>query len=227
MKKLNNWDLMISGKLYNASSRDISKQHKRGLLLCEKFNKTSIRRSKAKQRILEKLIPSAKGNNLGIFSPFYCEYGKNIKVGKECFVNYNSVFLDVCTITLGNNVLIGANVVLATPNHPIVAEERICNNYPDGYHNLEYSSPITIEDNCWICSSVTICGGVTVGKNSVIAAGSVVTKDVPPNSLVKGVPAKVIRKIDADDYIDIWNTYINEEIPLSKRKVKENEKSEN
>lgn len=218
MNKLNDWDLMISGNLYNAASQDISKQHKRGLFLCEKFNKATIRRAKAKQRILEKLIPSAKGNNLGIFSPFYCEYGVNIRVGRECFVNYNSVFLDVSPITLGNNVWIGANVVLATPNHPLVAEERICNNYPDGYHDLEYSSPITIEDNCWICSSVTICGGVTVGKNSVIAAGSVVTKDIPPNSLVRGVPAKVIRKIDSDDYIDVWNTYVNNEIPLSKRK---------
>ncbi len=218
MNKLSDWDLMISGKLYNPLNPDITKIHNKGLYLCEKFNKISVRKQKQKQKVLEKLIPSSKGNNLGIFSPFYCEYGINIKVGKNCFINYNSIFLDVSPITLGNNVLIGANVVLATPNHPLIKEERMYNKYPDGYYDLEYSSPIIIEDNCWICSSVTICGGITVGKNSVIAAGSVVTKDIPPNSLVKGVPARVIRKIDEDDYIDVWNTYINNEIPLSKRK---------
>ncbi len=218
MNKINEWNLMTSGKLYNSESPDITKIHNKGLYLCEKFNKISVRKAKYKQKVLEKLIPSAKGNNLGIFSPFYCEYGININVGKNCFVNYNSVFLDVSPITLGDNVLIGANVVLATPNHPLVKEERIFNEYPDGYHDLEFSSPITIEDNCWICSSVTICGGVTIGENSVVAAGSVVTKNIPPNSLVAGVPAKVVRKIDDDDYIDVWNTYINNDIPLSKRK---------
>ncbi len=114
----------------------------------------------------------------------------------------------------------GANVTMATPNHPFIAEERLPANYPDGLHNLEYSEPITIKDGCWICSGVTICGGVTIGKNSIVAAGAVVTKDVPENCIVAGIPTKVIRKIDEDDKIDVWNTYVKNEIPLSVRKKK-------
>lgn len=217
-KRVSDWDLMISGRLYNSSSNDVKKRHEQGLRRCDRFNKIPLWRSKAKQKALLKLIPSAKGNNFSVFSPFYCEYGVNIHVGKDCFINYNCIFLDVSPITLGNGVWIGANVTLATPNHPLLVEERLAGDYPDGRYNLEYSSPIVIKDGCWICSSVTICGGVTIGENSVIAAGSVVTRDVPPNTLVAGVPARVIRTIDNDDRINVWETYINGDIPLSYRK---------
>lgn len=217
-KTVTDWDRMISGKLYNSSSKDIEKQHIRGMTLCDKFNRTPLKKIKSKQRTLEKLIPSAKGKCLGVFSPFYCEYGVNITVGNGCFVNYNCTFLDVSPITLGNGVWIGANVTLATPNHSLIAEERLVSDYPDGTHDLEYSDPITVKDGCWICSGAIICGGVTIGENCVIAAGSVVTRDVPPNSLVAGVPAKVIRKIDDEDRINVWDTYLKNEKPLSQRK---------
>lgn len=220
IKKLNDWDLMISGRLYNSSSNDIKKQHVQGLRRCNRFNRIPLWRSKSKQKALLKLIPSSKNKNLTVFAPFYCEYGVNIHVGINCFVNYNCSFLDVSPIILGNGVWIGANVTLATPNHPLLAEERLPYDYPNGKYNLEYSSPIVINDGCWICSSVTICGGVTIGENSVIAAGSIVTRDVPPNSLVIGAPARVIRKIDEEDRIDVWKTYINKEVPLSYRKRK-------
>lgn len=213
---------MVAGKFYNSSSKDIFKQHARGLLLCDKFNRTPLWRFWKKQRTLNKLIPSSKGKSLGVFAPFYCEYGVNITVGEGCFINYNCTFLDVSPITLGNDVWIGANVTLATPNHPLLAEERLPNDYPDGKHDLEYSSPITIEDGCWICSSATICGGVKIGKNSVVAAGAVVTRDVPENCLVAGVPAKVVRKIDESDRMNVWETYVKNEVPLSSRKRSEN-----
>lgn len=217
-EKKNEWDRMIEGKLYNPSDKDIDKKHTHGLIGCDRFNRIPVWRAKAKQRALEKLIPSAKGNGLSVFAPFYCEYGVNIHVGKECFINYNCTFLDVSPITLGNGVWIGANVTLATPNHPFLAEERLNANYPDGYHDLEYSAPITIKDGCWICSSATICGGVTIGENSIVAAGSLVLRDVPANSIVAGVPAKVIRKIDESDRINVWETYIQNEMPISDRK---------
>lgn len=220
MKKISDWDRMVAGKLYNSSSEDIAKQHMQGLSGCERFNRIPVRWTKTKQRALEKLIPSAKGKGLGVFAPFYCEYGVNIHVGKGCFVNYNCTFLDVSLITLGNSVWIGANVTLATPNHPFLAEERLVNEYPDGIHDLEYSEPITIKDGCWICSSATICGGVTIGENSIVAAGAVVTRDVPANSIVAGVPAKVIRQIDEEDRMNVWETYLHNEVPLSARKRK-------
>lgn len=216
-EKISDWDRMVAGKLYNAASPDLSKRHRRGLIGCDRFNRIPVRRGKAKQRALEKLIPSAKGNSLTAFAPFYCEYGINIHVGKECFLNYGCTFLDVAPITIGNSVWIGANVTLATPNHPFLAEERLNANYPDGYHDLEYASPITIEDGCWICSGATICGGVTIGKNSIVAAGAVVLRDVPPNSIVAGVPARVIRRLDEDDRLDVWETYVKNEIPCSAR----------
>lgn len=222
VNRINDWERMITGKLYNSSSRDIEKKHMHGLSGCDRFNRIPVCRKRAKQRALEKLIPSARGNNLGVFAPFYCEYGVNIHVGKECFINYNCIFLDVSPITLGNGVWIGTNVTLATPNHPFISDERLPNDYPDGRHNLEYSEPITIKDGCWICSSVTICGGVTIGENSIVAAGSVVTRDIPANSIAAGIPAKVIRLIDNDDRINVWDTYIRNEIPASVRKEKNN-----
>lgn len=217
---ISDWERMVSGNLYNSASEDIAKQHDRGMRLCDKFNKIPLWQRKRKQRTLEKLIPSAEGKGLAIFAPFYCEYGVNIHVGKECFVNYNCVFLDISPITLGNSVWIGANVTLATPNHPLIAEERHNADYPDGRHDLEFSDPITIKDGCWICSGAIICGGVTIGENSVVAAGAVVTKDVPPSSLVAGVPAKVLRTIDENDRINVWEKYVNNQKPLSARKSK-------
>lgn len=214
----NEWNRMIEGKLYNPTDKEIEKRHLRGLMRCDKFNRISLWQKRRKQRALFKLIPSARENGLVVFAPFYCEYGVNIHVGKECFINYNCVFLDISPITLGNGVMIGANVTLATPNHPLVAEERINQDYPDGRHDLEYSKPIIIGNGCWICSGAIICGGVRIGENSVVAAGSVVTKDVPSNSLVAGVPAKVIRTINEDDRLDVLKTYQNNEIPLPSKK---------
>ena len=128
------------------------------------------------------------------------------------------MFLDISPITFGNGVWVGANVPFATPNHPLSAEERLNADYPDGLHDLEYSAPITVKDGCWICSGAIICGGVTIGENSVVAAGAVVAKDVPANSLVAGVPAKVIRCIDENDRINVWDTYVKNAEPISARK---------
>lgn len=215
---MNDWERMISGKLYNASSLDIARQHDRGMRLCARFNRIAPWRKRAKQRTLERLIPSAQGKELTVFAPFYCEYGVNIRVGQGCFFNYHCVFLDVAPITLGNGVWLGANVTLATPNHPLLAEERLAAPYPDGFHNLEYAEPITIKDGCWICSGATVCGGVTVGENSIVAAGAVVLRDVPPNSIVAGVPARVVRTLDENDRIGVWAAYQANEAPQSLRK---------
>jgi len=224
MKKHNTeWERMISGKLYNAQSKALIKNHSLGMMRCDRFNRIAFWRFISKQRALQKLIPSSKGNDFFVFAPFYCEYGRNIKVGYGCFVNYNCTFLDVSPITLEDNVWIGANVTLATPMHPYLADERLPNDYPDGKHDLEYSKPITIKKNCWICSSATITGGVTIGENSIVAAGAVVNRDVPPNCIVGGVPAKVIREIDEQDRMNVWETYIKDETPMSVRDKMKNQ----
>lgn len=144
------WERMVSGQLYTSVDPEIAKRHRVGMRRCDRFNRLPLWRTKTKQRALERLIPSAKGKNFEAFAPFYCEYGVNIYVGRNCFVNYNSVFLDVAPITLGDNVLIGPNVTLATPNHPFIAGERAYTDYPNGCHALEYAEPITIGDHCWL-----------------------------------------------------------------------------
>lgn len=154
---------------------------------------------------------------MGIFTPFYCEYGVNIQVGNGVFFNYGCTLLDVSPITIEDDVWLGANVTIATPCHPLISTERICQNYPDGYHDLEYSKPVTIKKGSWIASNVTICGGVTIGENCVVAAGSVVTRDIPDGYIAMGVPAKAVRKIDEDDRMDAWQTYVQDAIPMSVR----------
>lgn len=216
------WDKMISGKLYNSTHKDIFMQHAKGLYLCQKLNKCSLLNPLKKDWIQTKLIPSSKGNNLYIFTPFYCEYGVNIKVGKGVFMNYGCTLLDVSPITLEDGVWLGANVTIATPCHPYLAQERINQNYPDGFHDLEYSKPVTVKKNCWIASNVTICGGVTIGENTIIGAGSIVNRDIPANCIAVGVPAKVLRYLDEDDRIDVWNTYVQEKTPISVRDSKKN-----
>lgn len=119
---MNNWERMKAGRLYNADSKDLEQYHKFGMETCDKFNRTPLWRKKRKQRLLEKLIPSAKDGGAAIFAPFYCEYGVNIHFGKGCFVNYKCTFLDCAPITLEDGVWVGANVTIATPCHPFLSD---------------------------------------------------------------------------------------------------------
>ena len=121
-----------------------------------------------------------------LFPPFYTDCGKNIVVGKNVFINACCKFQDQGGIVIGNGVLIGHNVTLATLNH----DER-----PEYRQNI-YPKPIKIGDNVWIGSNATILQGVTIGDGAIIGANAVVTKDVPQNSVVAGVPAKIIRKVE-------------------------------
>ena len=123
--------------------------------------------------------------------PFYCDYGSNIFVGKNCFINYNCTMLDNARITMGDNCLLAPNVSIYTAGHTL---------YPDlrnmGY---EYGVAVTIGDNVWIGGNTVICPGVHIGSNCVIGAGSVVTKDIPDWSLAAGNPCRVIRQITEED----------------------------
>ena len=208
---------MIEGKLYNSASKDIFWQHAKGMYLTQKLNKCPIWNTPRQKRILNRLIPSSKGKSMWVFTPFYCEYGVNIHVGNDVFFNYNCTLLDISPITLEDGVWLGANVTIATPCHPLIADERINRDYPDGYHDLEYSKPVRIQKNAWIASNVVICGGVTIGEGAVVGAGSVVTRDIPAGCIAVGNPCRVLRQIDENDRIDVWNTYINDEMPLSVR----------
>lgn len=119
------------------------------------------------------------------FPPFYTDFGKNIVIGKNVFLNTGCSFQDRGGIRIGDETMIGMNVTIATLNHGLALETR----------NTTYPYPVTIGENVWIGSNATILPGVTIGKNAVVAAGAVVTKDVPEDSVVAGVPAKVIKSI--------------------------------
>ena len=124
-----------------------------------------------------------------VFPPFYTDFGKNITVGHNVFINACCHFQDQGGITLGDNCLVGHNVVFATLNHGFAPEER----------QSMLPAPIVVGRNVWIGSNSTILQGVTIGDNSIIAAGSVVTKDVPANAIVAGVPARFIRSISPEE----------------------------
>lgn len=127
--------------------------------------------------------PTPEGFRL--FPPFYTNIGRNISVGKGVFINTGCHFGDQGGITLGDNVLLGSNVVIATVNHDFDPKNR----------RTAWPAPVVIGNNVWIGSSVTIVPGVTIGDGAIVAAGAVVTKDVPPNTVVAGVPARVLREV--------------------------------
>jgi acetyltransferase-like isoleucine patch superfamily enzyme len=144
-----------------------------------------------KREALMKGILGKVGENAHIEAPFHCDYGKNIEVGKNFFVNYNCTILDVGKVVIGDNVMFAPNVSIYTAGHPVHPDSR-----NTGY---EYGIAITIGDNVWIGGNVIINPGVTIGNNVVIGAGSIVTKDIPDNVIAVGSPCKVIREVTEAD----------------------------
>ena len=137
------------------------------------------------RRLLSELFGYTVPASLRVFPPFYTDFGKNITVGENVFINACCHFQDHGGVTLGDGCQIGHNVVFATLNHGLSPEER----------PITYPAPIVLERNVWVGSNATILQGVTIGENAIVAAGAVVTRDVPANTIVGGVPAKFIRKI--------------------------------
>lgn len=128
------------------------------------------------------------GKNCTVEQPLFCTYGYNTSVGDNFFMNVNGKLMDSGKITIGDNVFIAPNVCIVTEEHAMDVAQRV--------QGLEYTHPVTIGDNVWICTGAIILPGVTIGSNSVIGAGSVVTKDIPANSLAVGNPCRVIRQLE-------------------------------
>lgn len=132
----------------------------------------------------------AAGRSPAVLPTFYCDNGKNIRVGDEFLANYNVTILDIAPVTIGDHVMIGPGSSIITVNHPLSPARR--------RRHIGQARPVTIGSDVWIGASCTILPGVTIGDNVVIAAGAVVTKDIPDNSLAAGVPARVIRSLEDD-----------------------------
>lgn len=136
--------------------------------------------------LFSEITGSEIDESVAVFTPLYINYGKHTKIGKNVFINFDCVFLDLGGITIEDNVLIAPKVSLLSEGHPISPDER---------HSL-VPKPIHIKKNAWIGANATILQGVTIGRNSVVASGSVVSKDVPDNVIVGGIPAKIIKTIE-------------------------------
>lgn len=184
------YERMLAGDLYVA--RDILPEHKsiHGKMIAQQINQVPIENKPEIVR-LERTLFGTAGKNLYVNPPINVDYGCHITVGDNFYANMDCIFLDVNRVTIGNNVMVGPRVGFYTAGHPIVADIRI--------EDLEFGSPIVVEDNVWIGGSAVILPGVTIGKNAIVGAGAVVTKDVPANSIVGGNPAKVIRMINDQD----------------------------
>ena len=169
--------------------------------LARQYNLTDEDNMEEQRRILQKLLPATEELPY-LQAPVYFDYGCNTLFGKFSFANFNFTCLYVCEIHIGSNMMIGPNVTLSTPMHPLLPKERnIRERDDDSFYNLKYAKPITIKDSCWLASNVVVCGGVTIGEGCVIGAGSVVKRDIPPYSLAAGNPCRVICKITEEDHM--------------------------
>lgn len=171
------------------SDAEVFEEQKRTRRLNQALNQADWSDFEAIKKIAKELL--GKSEDVFIYPPFYCDYGTNIQVGKNFLANYNCTILDVAKVVIGDNCQLAPNVSIYTAGHPL---------HPDTRNTAyEYGIAVTIGDNVWVGGNTVICPGVHIGSNTVIGAGSVVTKDIPDWVVAAGNPCRVIRKITEDD----------------------------
>ena len=176
---------MLAGDLYIAGDPELARESRRAAELGRAHN-LSPRDRATRSSILAELLGSF-GEDSEIRPPFYCDYGYQTYIGARTFLNFGVVALDVARITIGDDVQIGPRVQLLTPTHPVDAELRRA--------KWEAAEPIAIGDNVWLGGGVIVCPGVTIADDTVVAAGAVVTRDLPAGVVAAGVPARVMREV--------------------------------
>lgn len=180
-----------AGKLYDANyDAELLKEREICADITYELNRLRPSQTKERMEILRKLFGKTKGN-FTIVSPFFCDYGYNIEIGENFFMNMDCVILDGAKVKFGDNVFVAPQCGFYTAGHPLDVAKRTA--------GLEYALPITIGNNVWIGAHVSVLPGVSIGDNTVIGAGSVVTKDIPANVLAYGNPCRVIREITEND----------------------------
>lgn len=177
---------MLAGELYDALDPELVRAREAARNLCWTLNATLDAQADIRRTLLKQLF-GAGGDTVWMQPPFYCDYGSNILLGKKCFFNFNCVVLDVCLVTIGDHTLIGPAVQIYTAVHPLNAELR---------RTSEYGRPVEIGSDVWIGGGAIICPGVKIGSRTVIGAGSVVTRDLPPDVFAAGNPCRVIRELN-------------------------------
>lgn len=179
------------GLLYNPNNdEELIMERSICKALCQEYNNTNQSDTQNRNRLIREIFNKTKDKFL-IEPAFWCDYGYNIEIGDNFYSNHNLVILDGAKVVFGDNVFIGPNCGFYTAAHAMNAKERI--------EGIEYAKPIIIGNNVWIGGNVTVIAGVTIGNNTIIGAGSVVTKDIPENVIAVGNPCRVIKQISQED----------------------------
>lgn len=181
-----NRERMLAGDQYFAEDAELARESDRAAVLTAQYNAAAGDDHASRGRLLRELLGSV-GEGTVIRPPFRCDYGYQTHIGARTFANWGLVALDVARITIGDDVQIGPNVQLLTATHPLEPGPRQA--------KWESSKPITIANNVWLGGGVIVCPGVTIGENTVVGAGTVVVRDLPPNVVAVGNPARVIRHL--------------------------------
>lgn len=178
-----------AGLEYCYDDKEVNALKEQAIIWCEKYNAIDPLNTVAQYEVLKDNLGSV-GEKVWIAKTFNCDNGKNIHIGSNFTGNYNLTILDIKEVFIGDNVMIGPNTLITTVGHPLKPMGR--------RKHIGIAKPVRIGNDVWIGGNVTILPGITIGNNVVVAAGAVVIKDVPDNTLVGGVPAKVIRKLEND-----------------------------
>ena len=184
---------MLGGELYDSRDPELLMMYHSARKLLKSYNSLDSELIDERDRLLKELL-EFKGTGVWIEAPFYCDYGKNISIGENTFVNANCMFLDNNKISIGKNGLIAPFVQIYTATHPLKASDRIV-EIDNRTRYLTQAKPVTIGDNVWIGGNSIISPGIRIGNNVTIGAGSVVTKNIPDNVLALGNPCKVIKDL--------------------------------
>jgi maltose O-acetyltransferase len=187
MNAMTEKEKMLAGMTYSAVDQQLLEELNTVKEIIHRYNSISPSATKERLSILKGLLGHIGDDEIIINQPFYCDYGKQISVGRRFFANFNLTILDEASVTIGDDCFIGPNVSIYTACHSTDPVERNT--------RMEWAEPVTIGDNVWIGGSVTILPGVTIGNNVTIGAGAVVTKDIPDNVVAVGNPCKVIKRL--------------------------------
>ena len=185
---------MLRGELYVADDPDLAADFARAQELLDRYNRTAPGERDTRDAILHELIGNL-GDGVEVRPPFRCEYGTPVSIGAGTFINFDCVMLDVTSISIGAACQIATRVQLLTATHPIDPGPR--------RNGWEFGKPIAIGDNVWLGVGVIVCPGVTIGDDTVVGAGAVVTRDLPAGVVAGGVPARVLREIDERDRVAV------------------------
>jgi maltose O-acetyltransferase len=185
---------MLRGELYLAGDPEIQHDAARAQELMERYNATRHAERELRDRLLRELLGEV-GEGVVVRPPVWVDYGSNVSIGEETFVNYDCVLLDVAPIRIGAARQLATRVQLLTATHPIDPEPRRL--------GWESAQPITIGDNVWLGGGAIVCPGVAIGDDTVVGAGAVVTRDLPAGVVAMGVPARVVREIGPEDAVRV------------------------